>query len=176
VNDYASGLEIVSTLQAYLAVRFSTLPTTSRHRREQRSESQDYGSLELDAVTLERLGMHNSPSEIQDVQFAKVRMSETRELIQMLHETIAPRLYRLMSNALPAVHEDDTPLRRRFVKRLAQLWADCAVVMVIDHRLQVCPEQTWLTSRSGRHSLIPTVPSRSPVLVTAVAEFRSARH
>jgi hypothetical protein len=53
-------------------MRMACLPDTSRQRRDQRHESQDYGSLELDPVTREGLGMPASTAETQDVAFAEV--------------------------------------------------------------------------------------------------------
>jgi tRNA A22 N-methylase len=83
VHDHRSGLEIVGTIQAFLDERARSLPRRARQAREDRLESDEFGSLgfDLDTVTIAGLGgpTELDPIEQQDEEFAKVTPS--RELL-----------------------------------------------------------------------------------------------
>lgn len=74
VHDHRSGLEIVGTIQAFLDERTKSLPRRARQAREDRLESDEFGSLgfDLDTVTIAGLGgpTELDPIERQDEEFA----------------------------------------------------------------------------------------------------------
>lgn len=63
----------------------------------------------------------------------------------MLKETIVPNIYRLVSNLLPA---DNEVINKCLIDALARLWSDCAVILVVDHRIM--DWATFLTSHGDR--------------------------
>ena len=58
---------------------------------------------------------------------------------QVLEDVICPRIYRLLSDMLPAVSDSVTMSEEKatFVAKLTKCFSDCAAVLVIDHRKTV---------------------------------------
>lgn len=74
-QDYRSGLEVVSAVQAFLDTRANVLPPSARRAREERLESQDeFGSFgfELDPTTVAQLGGESAIPESLDARLATV--------------------------------------------------------------------------------------------------------
>jgi hypothetical protein len=55
---------------------------------------------------------------------------------QVLENVICPRIYRLLSDMLPAVAEGPAMSEDKveFVAKLTKCFSDCAGILVIDHR------------------------------------------
>lgn len=57
--------------------------------------------------------------------------------MQILENVICPRIYRLLSDMLPAVTDADATVSddtQAFVAELTRCFSDCAAILVIDHR------------------------------------------
>lgn len=58
--------------------------------------------------------------------------------MQVLESVICPRIYRLLSDMLPAPTSDDVVApsedKIAFVAKLTKCFSDCAAILVIDHR------------------------------------------
>jgi len=123
------------------------LPQSAKRAREEKVESQDeFGSLgfDLDDTTLAQLGGETTvdPVQKQDELFATVSRCELGRLWlmrQVLEDVICPRIYRLLSDMLPAVSDSVTMSEEKgtFVAKLTKCFSDCAAVLVIDHRKTV---------------------------------------
>ncbi|WVQ85011.1 hypothetical protein IAT38_007175 [Cryptococcus sp. DSM 104549] len=140
-KDLKCGLEVIATIQTFLDVRASALPRLARARRQERetqfqSESADeFGSLGIDFTTEEVLalgGMEGEagadPVEEMDKQFAEI-----------IENVISPKIYRLLSDMLPPVPEDEPDRtheadRLVFLSKLTLCWSDCASVLVVEHQ------------------------------------------
>lgn len=107
----------------------------------------DYPSLgfDFDAVDLAALGGDEAPEdpiERQDATFANVScVVYTINSRQTIVAVICPRIYRLLSDMLPA-SEADEPAKEKgaerlvLINRLTQCWSDCAAIAVVEHQLQ----------------------------------------
>lgn len=137
-KDVKSGLEIVSTIQAFLDARSAALPTRARQARNTALESlDDYPSLgfDFDAVDLAALGGDTEarpvdPMEVADAKFA-----------QIILNVICPKIYRLLSDMLPPVLDsvtdgDERTDRQVLINKLTKCWSDCAAIVVVEHHLQ----------------------------------------
>jgi hypothetical protein len=74
---------------------------------------------------------------------------------QVLEEVICPRIYRLLSDMLPAVSEAVTMSvdKVTFIARLTKCFSDCAAILVIDHRRLVSPASR-IQSGADRSGLV----------------------
>ncbi|KAL1413138.1 hypothetical protein Q8F55_000887 [Vanrija albida] len=139
-KDVKSGVEIVLTIQAFLDARNSALPNRARRAREAKAVESldDYPSLgfDFDAVDLAALGGDEvaevDPIDRKDAEFA-----------QIILNVICPRIYRLLSDMLPAVM-DEAPAdaqderhveRQVFINKLTKCWSDLAGIVVVEHQL-----------------------------------------
>lgn len=142
-KDVKSGLEIVSTIQAFLDARAAALPKKANKARDlKRAESDDYPSLgfEFDDIDLELLGgadlgdagqREEDPTEKMDAQFARIIM-----------DVICPKINRLLSDMLPTDAGDETERERErerlvLVGKLTKCWSDCAGIVVVEHGIAV---------------------------------------
>lgn len=142
-KDVKSGLEIVSTIQAFLDARAAALPKKAKKARDlKRAESDDYPSLgfEFDDIDLELLGgadlgdagqREEDPIEKMDAEFARIIM-----------DVICPKIYRLLSDMLPTDADDETERERErerlvLVGKLTKCWSDCAGIVVVEHGIAV---------------------------------------
>lgn len=152
-KDVKSGLEIVSTIQAFLDARAAALPQKAVAARRSAHESlDDYPSLgfDFDAVDLAALGgdeaqvVKSDPIEEADAAFA-----------QIILDTICPKIYRLLSDMLPPVLDETAELqaqtdRNILVNKLTKCWSDCAGIVVVEHRLKVCTTNDIADIRTGQ--------------------------
>ncbi|WWD18663.1 hypothetical protein CI109_103116 [Kwoniella shandongensis] len=142
-KDLKCGLEVIATIQAFLDTRASALPRLARQRREAKekeshqSESMDeFGSLGIDFSDVDVLALggevtshEEDPVERQDKEFAEI-----------IESVISPKIYRLLSDMLPPVTEDDDSDmshevdRQMFISKLTKCWSDCASVLVVEHQ------------------------------------------
>lgn len=153
-KDLKCSSEVVATIQAFLDTRLKAMPPRAKRAREEKIESQDeFGSLEfeLDDTTLMQLGggeADDDPVQKQDDHFAKVSHDccsdstnrEGADHRQILESVVCPRIYRLLSDMLPAVSEDtvvESEDEAAFMARLTKCFADCAAILVVDHRCLV---------------------------------------
>lgn len=143
-KDVRSGLEIVSTIQAFLDARAAALPKKAKKARDlKRAESDDYPSLgfEFDDIDLELLGgadlgdvdaqREEDPIEKMDATFARIIM-----------DVICPKIYRLLSDMLATDAGDETERERErerlvLVGKLTKCWSDCAGIVVVEHGMAV---------------------------------------
>ncbi|WVW84898.1 hypothetical protein I302_106934 [Kwoniella bestiolae CBS 10118] len=137
-KDLKCGLEVIATIQAFLDTRASALPRLAKQRREAKeshNESLDeFGSLGIDFTDADvlalggELGEADNELERQDEEFARI-----------IEEVISPKIYRLLSDMLPPVPDDDTGKehdadRQIFISKLTKCWSDCAAVLVVEHQ------------------------------------------
>ncbi|WVF69022.1 hypothetical protein IAT40_003796 [Kwoniella sp. CBS 6097] len=138
-RDLKCGLEVVATIQAFLDTRSSALPRLARQRREAKeshSESMDeFGSLGIDFTAADVLalggdvGAVEDPTEKLDAEFASI-----------IEKVISPKIYRLLSDMLPPVPDEDVADkdheldRQVFISKLTKCWSDCAAVLVVEHQ------------------------------------------
>ncbi|KAK8858768.1 hypothetical protein IAR55_002997 [Kwoniella newhampshirensis] len=142
-KDLKCGLEVIATIQAFLDTRASALPRLARQRREAKekdshqSESMDeFGSLGIDFNDVDMLalggeveGREDDPVEKQDKEFADI-----------IENVLSPKIYRLLSDMLPPVAEDNAKAtfhdadRHMFISKLTKCWSDCAAVLVVEHQ------------------------------------------
>ncbi|KAK6907981.1 hypothetical protein I203_101982 [Kwoniella mangroviensis CBS 8507] len=152
-KDLKCGLEVIATIQSFLDTRTAALPKLAKQRREAKeshSESFDeFGSLGIDFTDADvlalggELGEEENEVEKQDEEFARI-----------IEEVISPKIYRLLSDMLPPVPDDDARIehdadQQVFISKLTKCWSDCASVLVVEHQ-----QLDWSTfiSPFGRQS------------------------
>ncbi|WVQ65568.1 uncharacterized protein L199_003745 [Kwoniella botswanensis] len=152
-KDLKCGLEVIATIQSFLDTRAAALPKLAKRRREAKeshNESFDeFGSLGIDFTDADvlalggDLGEEENEVEKQDEEFARI-----------IEEVISPKIYRLLSDMLPPVPDDDARTehdadQQIFISKLTKCWSDCASVLVVEHQ-----QLDWSTfiSPFGRQS------------------------
>ncbi|WRT67980.1 uncharacterized protein IL334_004955 [Kwoniella shivajii] len=138
-KDPKCGLEVVATIQTFLNARASALPQLARSRREAKeshSESLDeYGSLGIDFTDADVLAL-GGEIENEDEEVDK----QDQEFAAIIENVISPKIYRLLSDMLPPVSEDEPSKqdhsadRQVFISKLTKCWSDCASVLVVEHQ------------------------------------------
>ncbi|WWC70969.1 uncharacterized protein I206_104922 [Kwoniella pini CBS 10737] len=138
-KDLKCGLQVIATIQSFLDTRASALPKLAKQRREAKeshNESFDeFGSLGIDFTDADvlalggELGEEDQEVEQKDVEFAAI-----------IENVISPKIYRLLSDMLPPVPDDEAGKRDKdmdrqpFISRLTKCWSDCAAVLVVEHQ------------------------------------------
>ncbi len=148
VTDRRAGNEIIDCIQAFLDARHLAMPDKIRRNRASRLEDasqqsgfDDFGIDFTDGDILALGGaMEDVPPEyLMDQEVAKVLVID-----------ISPGLYGLLSNTFSGGDVDSTSLanldtheqadRQTYISKLTKCWADCASVLVVDHK-----EREWST-------------------------------
>ncbi|WVN90543.1 uncharacterized protein L203_105782 [Cryptococcus depauperatus CBS 7841] len=138
-KDLECAFEVIATIQTYLDARACVLPGVAKRRREAKGSYQtdsldEYGSLGIDFTTTEVLALGGEEVLVDPTE------ELDRSFIKIIENIISPRIYRLLSDMLSPMSEDDLSKRTHeekrssFISRLTKCWSDMAAVLVVEHQ------------------------------------------
>lgn len=171
-------MEIVLTIQAFLDARSAALPSRARRALEAKAVESldDYPSLgfDFDAVDLAALGGDEQAAVIDPID------KKDGEFAQIILNVICPRIYRLLSDMLPAVMDEISieaqGERQVFINKLTKCWSDLAGIVVIEHQLAVSCASTIVSlhRRTGHRTSAPLASSHGRDWAMNQGVYRSA--
>lgn len=138
VTDKRSGNEIVDCIQTFLDARNRALPDSIKSQRHalkasDESQSSEFSAMGIDFTDEDLFALGGSAPSEESVKDG--------ELARIIRDRVSPGLYEMLSNTLS--NKAVVPLasigrrdQAAYVAKLTKCWADCAVILVVDHHLR----------------------------------------